>query len=688
MLPQNLRLESLLQSCPTGHLATLRDLVDKIRAPSGTQLLLRVMGAIETDLAALTDEVPCPSLQHYRNAASACIKLLAHFPALSDENFPAIEQLPADDIYKAYLSALSDGTWERQTLRRVFLYWLLLCPWTEEYQKALTDSLRHPPVLDDLGDLPDTLSHQLALVSEYFRVCASTKADYAALAAVTHDVLNQLQPFARAPDAFDIPNALKTALANAVKGVATPRALTPVEQLKRQTASLSTLIGQSQRHRHRPIIDRIPDQYHLAEYFSWLRVTHPALSQWAAIHTMLSTHANPLLAGPAKPRLEIDGNRDTANLLIHAPNLGKRHPSPTGEPWMHIQPQIHLPLPRRIVQIAARLRGEPGYDYRAQKSKLAATTNSWRKNRGVSITHSALQRVFPASLGYASTDDTLLHLLDLAPISNRDAGIYYFSPAASDIIRRYQHAVEQAAFAIGQSEWLADGWTDCPVQAGGFGASARPSITALQALVEFLKTAATRAPGASTWDNQIRAFNAEAGYLTILFLASTGARPVEEVFPEKNHWLPEINTLLLSDKDSLLYRSTRTLPITEKLALGVQAYQKRQHALERKLGRSFDKRLVVHLLSDDGTPLPPTIPNLKATIPGFAERWPWTNDILRHHFRSRLWELGCDASLLERAMGHLSKSQTLDAPHSMRRITDGLIPAEPYIRQLVDELGF
>lgn len=120
----------------------------------------------------------------------------------------------------------------------------------------------------------------------------------------------------------------------------------------------------------------------------------------------------------------------------------------------------------------------------------------------------------------------------------------------------------------------------------------------------------------------------------------------------------------------------------------VSRFAERQRSLEIQLGRRIENPQALFLFDINGSVLAPTVANMKATIPGFSDYWLWPNDILRHYFRTRLWELGCSAGVLELAMGHLGKSQTPDTHFSMQPISATSQPVTPYINQLLDELGF
>ncbi len=653
-------------------------------------MLLRVLSAVEDDLADLTDRIPIPSLQNFRNAAIACLKQMARSPQLFDDSFTDPDKIGSDPIYQAYLQATRSDTWEKNALRQGLLYSLLLEGAKDGDYQDLLEAIRHPPILTCIDPPPDSHLRRIALVATFYECKSQQDAKCCRPAITLAMLLEKILAYSPTPEEFRVTDDQRNAIASLVEtGRNIAREPTSSEILKKLSISLNTRIGQSIRHLHAPAIVRLPDAYQVGELLQWLQVTNPDVGSFAAINTLLSGFAGAVLGKAGPHRYKVEGDRYSALLKIQSPDLEKCSSPPDGCGWMAIDTSLYLPIPLRVLRMASQLKQSHAYSFDAAKLRFRDAVNAWKDNHGVDINLGRLHMLLPAQLGPEGTfDNTLLHLLGLKDISSRDAGIHYFSPHAAEIIRRYQRAVETLAIRTALAEWMEEGWTDCLVPDHGFGASVRPSLNGLVALVSFLEEAARRTRGRTSLENRIRNFNAEAARLTVLFLASTGARPVESVFPERDQWSAESRTLLLSEKDSLLYRSTRTMPIVDRLWVGVKRFTERKHALEVELGRRFDQRLIVFLVDADGNPQYPTISNLKARVPGFADHWPWPNDVLRHHFRSRLWEMGCPSSILERAMGHLGKSQTPDAMYSMEPVGDATSGIAPYVGQLLDEIGF
>ena len=84
----------------------------------------------------------------------------------------------------------------------------------------------------------------------------------------------------------------------------------------------------------------------------------------------------------------------------------------------------------------------------------------------------------------------------------------------------------------------------------------------------------------------------------------------------------------------------------------------------------------------------PTITALKVSIPDFAEHWVWPDDMFRHLFRSRLWEMGCPSSWLRRVMGQHPPHGATDMPWRARPQWDGLHDCTDKTDEYLDTLGF
>lgn len=690
MFSQTLRRDFLVESCPLAISGDVRELFERIRVPNGGQMLHHALSGIEEALTQISDEIPCEPLRRYRNAVIGCLKQMGRSPEFSDDSFIDVDAFPSDPRYRLLLDHSAGDRWEKRTLLNAFLFLLLLERPAEESLTPMVHFIKRPPTLVGLVP-PESLIIKLVMVQELIQ--AGAQQNNAAIQAsnILKGLVEQLLSWSPTPEKFTLPpDQRKAILASVAYSHPGGRIDMPSDLLKKLAVSINTRIGSSLRHIHKPLVQTIPEATSVAMYLSGVRRSNKELGDWLAINTVLSTFAGALLGGPASHRINLDGAGDTLALKISAPLLGKtKETTADSRQWANVDHTLRLPLPRAIVKRAEQLLKSPGYDFDSKKKQHHGFLNLWASDEGFPIPLGSAHRVLPAMLGGGEVmDSTLLCLLGLADISRRDAGIYYFSPVIPEIVCRYQHAVASVVTMIDQPEWLGGGWTTLPEQTGCFGASVRPSTDALKDLVGFLRTRAKLSPGKPSLESRIQSFNAEAAYLTVLYLASTGARPVNNVFPPPADWSPASGELMLSEKDSLLYRSTRKLPIVDRLATGVSRFGERQRSLEIQLGRRIDSPQAVFLVGKDGSVLAPTVANLKATIPGFSDFWPWPNDIFRHYFRTRLWELGCSAWVLERAMGHLGKSQTPDAHFSMMPVSETLLSISPYINRLLDELGF
>lgn len=653
-------------------------------------MLHQAISGVEEALDSVTEEIRHETLNRYRRAAVACLKQIGRIPGFTDDSFTDYEAFPADAIYRTLLQGSTRDAWEKRALRKALLYLLLLGGVEEEDLKALLVAIATPPILTAIAIPPDSTVMQLALVKEYFVLAAHLDSSNARLASLLDGLLRKLLESTPSPELFGISPENRDAIEASIKNASpTGRIDTSSDRLRKLAISINTRVGQSLRHLHIPIVQQVPDSLEVTNLLQAARLYRQELGDWLSMNALLSSFAITLFGEAGKPRIALTGDRGNAMFCITAPDLERRGLIPSGAAWESVGQELYLPIPRRVLERAEQIRKSPGFDVCKMKQQMGSFISTWSDEQGLRIKRGVLHRLLPYEFGcVGGSDSTLMHLLGLAEISRRDAGIHYFSPSIPEVVRRYRQAVEAVATQIDQTEWLADGWTEVPEQVECFGASMRPSRDAAGCLVEYLKAAAQLSRGKPSAEARLRSFNAEAAYLTVLFLASTGARPVEDVFPLRSQWNPESGELLLSEKDSLLYRSTRKLPMVERLKAGVTRHVERQRALEVQMGRRFDSRLVVFLVSEEGEAMPPTIANMKRLIPGFADHWPWPNDILRHHFRSRIWELGCGAYVLDRAMGHLSKSQTPDAAFAMQPISDSVRHAVPFINRLLDEIGF
>lgn len=676
-----------MQSCAPAKQAAVADLLARLRVPKSAQLLRTALTNGHELLVQIVDEVPDRHLRLYRDAARECLGALQRNPLMSDESYVSAKDITADPVYRMFAHDDPDQSWEKAALQAVLLLSLLTEAPSDDDIRTLAEGVEHAPVIKGTAP-PDSLVTRGVLVSHFLRQQACKDARAATLASTVDRYLQELLKSTADPKTFSPASELTEAIDRSLAEAAQAPASEPVERLRRLATSLSVRCSAAIRHQHRPAVHQAPPLQQLNELFVQLRRRNEGLFNWATTHALLSSHAIPLLGGGAHRRIHWS-LAETPRISIHALELSRRSKDgaiPTR--CEAVEHSLSLPVLNALASRTLRTETLTEEGFGKRKQQFRDFCARWAAEHGVRISLGTVQRLLPIALGGgSSSDETFCHLLALREVTRRDAGIHYFSPSVDEVVRRYTQAVQYLALELGLDDWMEEGWRIEP-QWAFFGASLRPCVAAIQELIRHLSQSSGLPRGKPTLDNRLRAHNAEVGLVTIMYLAVTGARPVDDVVPKTVFWSHEAGEIVLSEKDSLLYRSTRKLPLPTRLLAANARLAERQRELEVLFGRRFDHQYPLFLVDGYGVQHPPTIANLKAYVPGFAELWPWPNDILRHYFRTRLWELGCSAEVLEQAMGHLGKSQTPDSPFAMRPIGEPLLSMRPYVDQLLDELGF
>jgi beta-phosphoglucomutase-like phosphatase (HAD superfamily) len=681
------RLDMLLQSCAPGKRAAIADLLAGLRAPKSAQLLQVAVANTHQILVRLTDDAPNKRLRFYRDAASECLVILSRDRKLSDESYLSAEDIDADPIYKILAQDDPEQSWEKRALQSVLLMALLAeSPFVEDITN-LAKGVGRSPVIPGIS-APDLVITQCLVLCRYLSGRAHKEVLAAKLTSAIERYLQDLLQSAVDPKAYELSLDLTEALDRLSAPGADEPKWDPSERLRKLATSLSVRCSAAIHHQHRPTVHQVPPLHQLLEFLEYLKRRNQGLYSWAATHTLLSSHAMPLLGGAGHRRVTWT-RAPTPRISILAPDLstGSRKAVPS-EKCESVLRSIDLPVLKAIGTEVLETNEVSEEVFAKRKQQFRDFCTRWAAMHGVRISLGAIHRLLPLALGGgAAPDETFCHLLALREVTRRDAGIHYFSPAIHVVTARYREAVSGLARYLGLQDWIEEGWHTSD-QDSYFGASMRPSISALRELIQYLRHLARLPRGKPTIDNRLLAYNAEAARVTLMFLAATGARPVEDVLPNESLVNSEVWEILLSEKDSLLYRSTRKLPLAPRVFEAIAGLVERQRALAVQFGCRFDCQSSVFLVDKSGGQHAPTIANLKEYVPEFRARWPWPNDILRHHFRSRLWELGCSATTLELAMGHLGKSQTPDSEFAMRSIGEPASSLRPYADQLLDELGF
>lgn len=684
------RKQALLESCAAQFRDRLAELLDRLRVPAGADLLQAAISFVEETLVDLADECSDEVVKNFRDTSRYCLKLLARSRELSDESHRHADKINADLVYKAFALLGEEGSWERETLRVALLLLVLKGEPRPDDEKVLVSAINSPKIISDF-QAPANAITRLRAYSQFLRVLSATDRGVAQLGEIVERVTADLLSAVVAPESYELSDEETTAIANCITSFHQPgQELTHSEALKKEVVKITTRICSAIRHLHRPLVHFIPDLTEARRFIANLYRKDKEIAQWATVHVLLSAFALPLLAIPTRRPMHSRVTVSPDGLVITAPRLRKRSKANPPNPAFEIvHGQITLPLPVHAARIAANFRARgPEFAEEAHKT-YGLISRSFGDEEGFRIRLNAMHRLLPLFLGDGkAVDPTLLHLLSLREVQRRDAGIHYFSPSSERLVRVYQEGMAALASALDLSSWIDEGWTQPPSPSECFGASARPSLTFLIRLVDFLRDRAAQGRGNRSIDSRIAACNAQAAFVVVMNLAATGARPVGDVFPSAAAWDAEGCVTLASEKDSLLYRSTRLLVGPARLKAEIEELRHRRLALEVLLGRRFDPDRIVTLLTPDSQELPPTIANLRELIPGFKEHWPWPNDILRHHFRSRLWELGVDAATLDDTMGHFPKSGSPDTSLATRQIDSSARRIHPLVDSLLDEMGY
>ena len=677
----------LLQSCAPAKREPIADLLARLRAPKSAELLEATIANTNQILVRLGDELPDKRLRFFRDASSECLRILSRDRRLSDESYISAQDIDADPIYRIFAHDDPEQACEKRALQSLLLTALLAEDPSVEDITILAKGVERSAVIPGIS-APDSVITQCLVLCRYFSQRADKEVLSAKLTSAIERSLQGLLKSALDPKAFEPSREVTEALDRLSESGGDEPKWDPSERLQKLASSLSVRCSAAIRHQHRPTVHQVPPVHQLLEFLEYLKRRNHGLYSWAATHALLSSHAIPLLGGAGHRRVTWT-REPTPRISILAPDLstGSRTAVPS-EKCELILRSIDLPALKAIGTEVLETNEVSEEVFAKRKQQFRDFCTRWAAMHGARISLGAIHRLLPLALGGgAAPDETFCHLLALREVTRRDAGIHYFSPAIPVVVPRYQQAVSELARHLGLQDWIEEGWHTSD-QDSYFGASMRPSISALRELIQYLRHLATLPRGKPTIDNRLLAYNAEAARVTLMFLAATGARPVEDVLPNDSLVNSEVWEILLSEKDSLLYRSTRKLPLAPRVFEAIAGLGERQRVLAVQFGCRFDCQSSVFLVDKAGGQHAPTIANLKEHVPEFRARWPWPNDILRHHFRSRLWELGCSATTLELAMGHLGKSQTPDSEFAMRSIGEPVSSLRPYVDQLLDELGF
>ncbi len=660
-----------------------------LRVPDGCPHLSSVANACNPALVSLCDYHDTPDLLQAREVVQAiliCLRINAH---LSDDTQPTIDAVPreaADPAYRALALQMENEPWWRITLREALLTLMLRLPGASGID-CLAAALRSGlPVSHDLPVHQRSPAVRIELLGKYLAALNAPSAHRSVCNAL-HDTLAMLRdlPAVRTEALHPDNDALIAAVAS--EHTRTPVLPSAREKLHRLARDIGvTAVGQ-RRAFHAPAEQVL---MHAEAVHALLR----RAPRWDAdVRTAL--HGCLLLGRIGQQLLKDNNGADHLHLKHHLHEVWIERtlaperqfpPAQHGRGYEVVTRQLRLPLPRELgtdlFQICIRQAGP------AALRALAAQLRLVGRESGHRMSLRRLTRWFEHSLENDTPDEALMVLLGIQPRASRDAAAHYFAPSTTILVQRFRHTVEHLVDQY-NVDIATGGWSaPPPLEAGYVGYSYRPSIDGIRSLVEHLRAQATLGRGRASSERLREAHNARVALLTVMYLAATGARPNRTVLPLWSELLSTDRTVLVSEKDSLDYRSTRLVPLTARLLEEIATFT--SWRASKNLGpRQCASDLPVAMLLDQaGTLHPPTLEALRAHAPGFRERWHWPDDALRHHFRSWLWDKGCPTGWLRRVMGHYPKHAAADVPYATTPLWAGLHDWNPLIDELLTTLGF
>lgn len=658
-----------------------------LRVPDGCYRLAAVLEACDEALTAICDYHDASPLIEVRALVRACLKLLRIYPTLSNETYPDLERFPpeikVDPVYVAFPLRQMPETWWQEALREALLVQLILAP-NPSALKVLSTALRHG--VQCALHLPQPQKSPLIRMTLLARVLEATNADRQTAAALR--------------DACKLITALKVVREEIIH----PDGALEIDRLSNMQAQAAALPSRirlarlardigvqavaQRRIYHTPIEALIPDDDSIDGLVEranrWDKHVKTALMSCLLLgrigrHVLQTENTDPY----CRLVKAADGEVWVERVLL--PQEGfRRHPG--GDGYCPVSSKLPIPLPRVL--------GNALFDLCFMNlgafalKELNRCVREYSRDSGQALTVGRLTNKVEVQLEGAVPDTALLTLLGMRPDAGRDAAIHYFSPAISRLNECFTHAVDVLA-----ERWcvnlLEGGWSvPSELSQAYFGYSYRADKATLRELIGYLRRKGRLPRGRSSKADTITAFNYRVAHFTLMYLASTGARPTGNVLPSPSECSFDEKAAITSEKDSLGYRSTRLVPLVARLCVEFESLQTWCSNKRLSTRSSAGRGPILMLQNDDNEFVPPTLENMRRLLPGFAEYWLWPNDVFRHLFRSCMWEVGCPTAWLRRVMAHHPKHASSDLPYVVAPLWHGLHDHDQLIDQHLDELGF
>ena len=642
--------------------------------------------ACEPSLTRLCDHRDAPVLLDARDVFRGTLRLLQRNPGLSKDDFPLLREAPGpiDNAYRALPLQQSIEPWWRETLRDALIACLILSPTTAAIA-MLADALsRDHPVALPLRQRQNDPSIRLTLLidclaihgtsySKLIHALTDTAAILGALPAIRKEVLH--------PE-----NVAQLEELRRQHAAPTPTH-SPRERLARLTRDIAVAALMQRREYHAPASQRLLTTEVLHELVRRSnRWSEPESVVLYAILLLGRLGCNLLRSDNDDPHYRIKRHLHEVWIERRLPDAPEFTRQLDGPGYAPVGRLLHLPLPRHLGHALAAVlaTGEGNQVLHSVGRKLRDLS----RDCGQRVTVRRISRGFEVEVEQEMPDEALMTLLGMQAEARRDSAIHYFSPSARLLAERFRSATERLIDAL-DLDVLSEGWSVPPAATTTYvGYSYRADIEVIRKFIADIQSVAKLGRGRASSQRIIDAYNARVARLTLMFLAATGCRPTGSVLPRRGDISLEDRAAITSEKDSIGYRSTRLVPLCDRLVAEIRDFER--WALSKNLlsrVTTADTPLAM-LRTMDETLCAPTISAMVNALPELSLQWPWPDDMLRHLFRSRLWEKGCPSGWLRRVMGHHPPHGSADMPWGARPLWDGLHCWSHVIDEHLGDLGF